>query len=143
METAVHSFVERAAVERHKDKQRSRVTNGSALLPGVDGRSAWIRRAKDVIRAHLVDLGGEDNTSAAERSIIRRAAVLTVELERLETRFALAQEASPEELDLYSRVAANMRRLLESVGISRRPRDITPPDPLAYAREVTIDRDAP
>jgi len=126
-----------------KHPGRSRITNGSAFLPGIDGRSAWIRRAKDVIRAHLVDLGGEDNASAAERSIIRRAAVLTVELERLETKFALAQEASPEELDLYSRVAANMRRLLESVGISRRPRDITPPDPLAYAREVTIDRDAP
>ena len=25
------------------------VTNGSALLPGVDGRSAWIRRCKDLI----------------------------------------------------------------------------------------------
>ena len=149
-ETALGSSTDRpwlararaAANASGQKRQRSALTNGR-LLVGVDGRNLWVRRAKDVIRAHLVDLGGEDNTSAAERSIIRRAAVLTVELERLETKFALAQEASPEELDLYSRVAANMRRLLESVGISRRPRDITPPDPLAYAREVTIDRDAP
>src|SRR5258708_36424231 len=76
---------------RRGDKQygRSRVTNGGELLPGVDQRSRWVRRCRDVIAAHLSDLGGEDNTSAAERSIIRRAAVLTTELEQLEVRFAL------------------------------------------------------
>ena len=63
------------------------------LLPGIDGRSPWVRRCKDIIALHLSDLGGVDNTSAAERSIIRRAVVLTVELERLEARFALAGEA--------------------------------------------------
>ena len=54
-----------------KDSRKSRITNGSALLPGVDGRSPWVRRCKDVIAAHLTDLGGEGNTSAAERSLIR------------------------------------------------------------------------
>jgi len=43
----------------------------------LNQRSPWVRRCKDVIAAHLSDLGGADNTSAAERSIIRRAAVLT------------------------------------------------------------------
>lgn len=115
-----------AAAASGAKRQRSALTNGRRLLAGVDGRNPWVRRCKDIIRAHLVDLGGEDNASAAERSIIRRASVLTVELERLETKFALAQEASPEDLDLYSRVAANMRRLLESVGLQRRPVDVTP-----------------
>jgi hypothetical protein len=72
-----------------KDPQKSRISNGSALLPGVDGRSPWVRRAKDIISEALADLGGVDNTSAAERSLIRRSAVLTVELERLEEKFAL------------------------------------------------------
>jgi hypothetical protein len=49
-------------------KGRSKITNGSSLLPGVDGRSPWVRRAKDIIASHLSDLGGEENTSAAERS---------------------------------------------------------------------------
>jgi hypothetical protein len=106
-------------------RQRSRMTNGSALLPGVDGRSAWVRRCKDIIEAHLSDLGGEDNTSAAERSLIRRASVMTVELERLEARFAAAGEASAEALDLYQRTAGNLRRLLEAVGLQRRARDVT------------------
>src|SRR5258708_1242078 len=126
METVLEPSADRPAVDRPKDRQRSRITNGSALLQGVDGRSPWVRRCKDVIAAHLSDLGGVDNTSAAERSIIRRASVLTVELERLEARFALAEQASPEDLDLYQRTAGNLRRLLEAVGIQRRPRNLTP-----------------
>ena len=62
-------------------------------------------------------LGGEDNTSAAERSIIRRASVMTVELERMETQFALAGEASAEALDVYARISSNLRRMLEAVGL--------------------------
>jgi hypothetical protein len=126
METVLESSADRPAVDRPKDRQRSRITNGSALLPGVDGRSPWVRRCKDVIAAHLSDLGGEDNTSAAERSIIRRASVLTVELERLEAKFALADAASDSDLDLYQRTAGNLRRLLEAVGLQRRPRNLTP-----------------
>src|SRR5262249_49811818 len=78
---------------------RSRITNGTRFLHNVDGRSPWVRRCKDIIASHLSDLGGVDNASAAERSIIRRASVLTVELEHLEGKFALAGEASPDEID--------------------------------------------
>ena len=79
-----------------KKRQRSSITNGSRLLAGVDGRSPWVRRCRDVISSHLVDLGGEDNASAAERSLIRRASVITTELEFLEARFAAAGSADPE-----------------------------------------------
>jgi hypothetical protein len=96
------------------------------LLPGIDGRSAWTRRAASLIRAHLSDLGGLDNCSTAERSIIRRASVLTVELERMEHQFALAGEASADDLDIYQRVANSLRRLLEAVGLKRRAREIGP-----------------
>src|SRR5215472_13751589 len=120
-----------------RNPQRSRITNGGKLLPGiVDERSAWVRRCKDIISQHLVDLGGEDNCSSAERSIVRRASVMTVELERLEAKFAVAGEASERDLDLYIRAAGNLRRLLEAIGLRRRPIDITPPDPLDYAREL-------
>jgi hypothetical protein len=96
------------------------------LLPGVDGRSAWVRRCQDLIAVHVADLGGEEATSAAERNIVRRASVMTVELEHLEAKFALAGAASPEDLDLYQRTAGNLRRLLEAVGLGRRSRDVTP-----------------
>jgi len=105
---------------------RSRVSNGASILPGVDGRSVWARRLRDLIRLHLSDLGGDGAVSEAERSIIRRVATLTVELERMEVGFAVAGEAQPAQLELYQRTANSLRRLLESVGLGRRPRDITP-----------------
>src|SRR5262245_24884578 len=102
---------------------RSRITNG-ALIDG-DGRSAWSRRMRDLIQLHLSDLGGADNVSEAEKSIVRRVATLTVELERMESVFAEAGKASPEQLDLYQRVSNSMRRMLETVGLQRRTRDVT------------------
>ena len=44
---------------------RPPLPDDGALLPGVDGRSTWIRRCKEIITSHLSDLGGADNTSAA------------------------------------------------------------------------------
>jgi hypothetical protein len=111
------------------------------LLPGIDNRSAWVRRAKDVIAAHLSDMGGEDNCSAAERSIIRRAAVMTVELEQLEARFAQAGQASADDLDLYVRAAGNLRRLLEAIGLQRRARDVTPPTVSEYLAHVARQKE--
>jgi hypothetical protein len=129
----------RAAIDPVPSRQRSRVTNGSALLPGVDGRSAWIRRCKDIIALHIADLGGENGTSAAERSLVRRASVMTVELEQLETKFAQGQ-AGADDLDLYQRTAGNLRRLLEAVGLQRRPKDVTP-SVAEYVRAAVTEED--
>jgi hypothetical protein len=86
----------------------------------------WYRRFRDVRAAHLMDLGGENCCSTAEQSIIRRAATLTTELERLELIFAQAGEATPAQLELYQRTANTLRRLLEAVGMQRRAKDVTP-----------------
>jgi hypothetical protein len=70
-------------------------------------------------------MGGPQEVSEAERSIVRRAATLTVELERLELLFATS-EATPEQIDLYSRASNTLRRHLESVGLKRVPKNVTP-----------------
>jgi hypothetical protein len=101
------------------------MTNG-AILPGM-GRSAWVRRLKDLVALHIADLGGDANVSEAERAIVRRAAVIITELERMEKNFALSEGAPGiSELETYQRMANTMRRLLEAVGLQRRPRDVTP-----------------
>jgi hypothetical protein len=117
----------------YKPMARSRITNGHGLLPNVDGRTFWIRRLRDLLALHTQDLGGDDNISEAERAILRRAATLIVELERMEMLFAQAGEATPNQLETYQRVSNTLRRLLESVGLQRRARDVTP-DPLEYAK---------
>jgi hypothetical protein len=120
----------------------SAITNGRLLL-GVDARSPWIKRCRDLIDLHLADLGGIENCSAAEQALIRRVAVLIVELERLETRFATEGHASDKSLDLYQRMAGSLRRLLETTGLRRRARDVSPPQSLTdIAREyVHVDHE--
>ena len=104
---------------------RSRVSNGSTILVGTDNRSPHMRRFRDLIALHIQDRGGPDNASEAVKSMIRRAAALTVELEKIEAIFATgALDAA--HLDLYSRAANTLRRLLESVGIDRAQKDVTP-----------------
>jgi hypothetical protein len=113
----------RRKLPRRKDAQKSRIANGSALLPGVDGRSTWVRRCKEMIADHVSDLGGD--VSTAEHALIRRAAVLVTELERLELRFALADQPETTDLDLYQKLTNTLRRLLQSLGLQRRSKDIS------------------
>jgi hypothetical protein len=105
---------------------RSSITNGTNLLPGVHKGSQWARRFRDIISAYSSDQGGEAHLSEGRRSIFRRIACLQVELELLEVRFALAGGAEPADLDLYQRATGSLRRLLEAVGLDRTPRDVTP-----------------
>jgi hypothetical protein len=114
-----------SCIDHPKPHARSRMTNGTGLLPGVDGRSTWARRLRDLIALHTADLGGQEVISAAEASIIRRAACLTVELERLELSFATT-DAKPEDLDLYQRMSNTLRRHLETTGLKRIPKNVTP-----------------
>jgi hypothetical protein len=121
------------AGRRSGKRQRSAVTNGTRILAAGDERSPWVRRLRDLVELHIGDLGGEGNISEAERAIVRRAGVLIVELERMEVAFAMA-EGAPDTaaLDAYQRAANSLRRLLESVGLKRRQRDITPLDLQTY-----------
>jgi hypothetical protein len=123
-------------VAETKSRGRSRITNG-AVLPAVDGRSTWVRRLRDLIHLHISDLGGPDAISEAERSIVRRAAVLTTELERMEVGFATAGKADAAELAAYVTTANALRRLLETIGLERRQLDV--PQTLA---EYLAKRDA-
>ena len=123
---AEKSPVSTAAIVTRPATVRSRATNGSSLFAqGGDNRSAWARRLRDVLELHVSDLGGSDAISEAEKSIARRASVLTVELERIEAAFAEGK-GEPGTLDLYQRTTNTLRRTLEAVGLERRQKDVTP-----------------
>lgn len=101
-----------------KPTARSRVTNGSSLGEGIDGRTVWARRLRDVLEDYTDDLMlPRDQIPNSVKSMIRRAAVLTVELERAEAGFAENGKADASALNEYQRVANSLRRLLESLNI--------------------------
>jgi hypothetical protein len=111
----------------YKSHARSRVTNGSTLLANVDGRTFWVRRYRDLNSLLLTDAaGGEENASEPVKMLARRAACLGVELERREMLMAQAGEATDNQLEIYSRTSNTLRRLLQTLGLERRTRDVTP-----------------
>ena len=102
----------------------SRVTNGSKLfLPGVDHRGAIARRARDIFDAICLDLGGHDQLSEAQTQLVRRAAMISIECEQMESRSAAGEGI---DLDLFGKLADRLGRTLQRLGIKRVPRDVTP-----------------
>jgi hypothetical protein len=93
---------------------------------------------RDTMAAMVVHCGGQEHVTEPMRLMARRIAALEAELIHLEDRFASlrANDSMPEpaELDLYGRLAGGQRRLLETLGLQRVPRDVTP-DPIEYARQ--------
>jgi hypothetical protein len=74
------------------------------------------------------------NASEAEKRLIRRAAMITLQLEMLDAKFAADEgAANVRELELYQRLSNTLRRLLSTLGLQPRMKDITPDDPLEYA----------
>lgn len=100
-----------------KPTARSRVTNGSKLGSEMDGRTVWARRLRDLIDLYSSDIGDIEHIPHSKRSLVRRAAVLTVELERAEVGFAEKGEADPAALTAYQTTANSLRRILESLDI--------------------------
>jgi hypothetical protein len=75
------------------------------------------------VLGHVSDLGGADQLSEAQFSLIRRAAAIECELERLDARLSIGESI---DLDSYGRCAGHLRRLFETLGVERKPRDVTP-----------------
>jgi hypothetical protein len=100
-------------------------------LSDLDRRTAAYRECRKLIDEIETDLGGGDRLSTGERQLVQRAAVLGALLEDTESRWIEGQPIDPTS---YCTVINAQRRVLESLGLQRRARDVTP-DPLEYARE--------
>jgi hypothetical protein len=111
-------------------KVRSALTNGSiGILGDVDHRTAWMRRLRDLTASHVADLGGEDVISEGERRLIQRCAMLTLQIEMIERRWATANDGEAEghkSLMVYQTATNTLRRTLETLGLRRRARQVGP-----------------
>jgi len=110
----------RRAPSRMK-RPRSAVTSGRELFIDGDPNSAWSRRFHDLVVGHVADLGGADLLSEAQFSLIRRAAAIECELERLDAMLSRGEAA---DLDEYGRASSHLRRLFETIGLERKQKTI-------------------
>jgi hypothetical protein len=128
MEASSHTNEHKPQVRRQQRapsramRARSAVTSGRQLFVDGNPNTAWSRRYHDLVVGHMNDLGGADLLSEAQFSLIRRAAAIECELERLDARLSLGE---PVDLDSYGRCAGHLRRIFETLGIDRKQRDVT------------------
>jgi hypothetical protein len=103
---------------------RSRATNGSSLfwIDDADGRSAPARRFKDILGAVVSDLGGLDLLSEGQKQLARRAAMLSLECERLE---GASISGETIDIEVYASLTDRLGRCLQRLGLKRQARDVT------------------
>jgi len=129
-----------SSAERRKSRQRSKVTNGSALLPDVvDGRSATARRYRDLVEALTADQGGADQCSESRRQLIRRFASVSVLCEQAEAKLAAGEEI---DVSQHALLCSTLTRLVTRLGLERRQKDITPPTVEEYIAHVNAQKGA-
>jgi hypothetical protein len=92
---------------------RSKLSNGGALLPGVDGRSAQARRYRDILRGLLVGAGPHD---AATEQLARRFAALSIQAEQLEADMVAGRPVDGARLALIASTLVRLRARLGAGG---------------------------
>src|SRR5438445_9375067 len=92
-------------------------------LSDLDGRTRAAQMVSKTIAAIEGDLGGGDHLSTGEQQIIKRVALTGAMLEDMAARWLLGQPVDPA---LYATLSNAERRLLETVGLKRVSRDVTP-----------------
>jgi hypothetical protein len=106
-----------------KPLARSRVSNGTDVLPGIDARSKLARRFRDIAAQLAADQGGADHLSEARLQLVRRFAAASCLAEAME-----AKLVSGEAIDLqeHATLCSTLVRLAGRIGIDRRSKDVTP-----------------
>jgi hypothetical protein len=90
-------------------------------LSDLDRRTMAFRKTNDLISQIETDLGGHDSLSTAERQIVQRAALTGALLEDLEAKWLRGEPIDPA---LYATLGNAQRRLFETVGLKRVPKNI-------------------
>jgi|SRR5215471_5893376 len=100
----------------------------------LDQASGAARFFGRMVREIETDLGGHRALSRIQRELLHAFAGAATQIQYLNHQVLIGESG---ELDFatYAQLASTMLRIGARLGLQRRARDITPPDPLAYARE--------
>lgn len=113
---------------------RSRVSNGTKLAVGIDGRSPEARRFRDVIKDYEAEF---EAVSSFDRSLIRDAAFLKIKMEALQAKHLSGGDVASDEI---VRLSGQLRRMLTS--LRRKAQADTPAAPsIAHHWDTNHDND--
>lgn len=98
---------------------------GDDLTALLDGRRRWLKAGRAREQERMTDLGGADQLSAAQRSLIRRLVNVELWIEATEARILGGPAADDDELITLWLTAVKTHMLLSSrLGLQRKARDV-------------------
>jgi hypothetical protein len=100
----------------------------------IDGRTKARRQFDAIAEGITEDLGGEGRLSTVQRTLVEAFAGAAVHVHDLNARLLLGQEI---DITAHASAISTMVRIASRIGVHRLARDVTPPDPLQYAREAS------
>lgn len=114
-------------------------------LGDIDGRGRWAKRVKALKAEYSRDLGDDNAITAAQRSLVARAAVLTCELEAAEAEFAEGGKADADRLQSYRQSSSELRRLLDALEAKRADSSRTPANfpAMSFGEGITLSAPGP
>jgi hypothetical protein len=92
-------------------------------LDDMDRRTNAYRRCAELIAHVERDLGGPGRLSNAQQQLIRHAALTTGMIEDLGSRWLSGETIDP---TMFATLTNSARRLFETVGLQRVPREVVP-----------------
>lgn len=126
----------RALTAPRSANARSRVTNGTDFLAGIDGRSAVARRYRDIFGALISDAGGIDRMSEVRKSLCRTYASTALMLEQLDAKLVNGGAVDVSE---YAQLSSTLVRLAARIGLGRHAKTV--PDLQTYLRTRQQEQD--
>ena len=119
-------LAEAPAIETGSDGEAAPKGGGKVrllTLKDLDRRTKAFRATVELRRRLLGDLGGEDMASVGQQELVERAAVMGSMIRHTEAKWL-----DGEDMDLagYLTAVNAYRRVLETIGLERRARDVTP-----------------
>jgi hypothetical protein len=111
--------VKRPAISYARPTASTRIGNGSALLDGIDGRTAGARRYREI----LFQLNGElklelskakRRMTAQQELLLRRAAFLAMWCENTEAKLVNGEDI---DIDAFNVATNTLRRILTDTGL--------------------------
>lgn len=93
---------------------KSRVTNGTKLLSGVDGRSSGARRFRDLADAFAADLDTGTGLTEAEMTVVRQAAGVALRAEQVQAAIVNGADVDLNELTRLSNVVSRLMGALKA-----------------------------
>jgi hypothetical protein len=114
---------------------RSKITNGTRLLEGMDKRSAPGRRFRDLCADYAAPLGGMLSLEAPDAALVKEVAAKTLLSEQMAAAIARGESVDAEQA---VRVGNMLQRLLAR--LERRAKALAPKPPSLLARLAKRDQ---